>query len=87
MSSLINYYSSINQPPPKFAQISNDIDKVDNFFFVYNLDKCNKEDAMWGNGNKPVPQKCLTRDMLNNGKSCHTIWNNSTKRKLIVKNY
>ena len=87
MSFLTNYYSSINQSPPKFAQISNDIQNNSNSFFVYNLDSCNQEDAMWGNGNKPVPQNCQSKYMLNNGNSCHTIWNNSTKRKLIVKDY
>ena len=39
MSFLTNYYSSINQSPPKFAQISNDIQKTITLEDLTNPDK------------------------------------------------
>ena len=82
-----------------FNQISNDISRIrddndDEFKFEYGYVKCNNEDAIWGNGNKPqIQNNRIDTETYNlpylshECNSCHTIWNNSTSRKLIVKDY
>ena len=46
------------------------------------FDRCTKgsQSAYWGS-NQPVKDNCLNPQ---SGKPCHFIWNNSTKRKVIV---
>ena len=91
--------TTIDSDKSIFYQISNDIKKVvddkdDDFRFLYEYVPCTLEDAMWGNNNGPQPQRIksdnntfnlphLSRDCI----SCHSIWNNSTSRKLIVKDF
>ena len=45
--------------------------------------KCTNESVMWGS-NKPINEKCPTDYVSHKGIPCHSIWNNSTKRKIIV---
>jgi len=91
--------SAINTNNLIFNKISNDINKVvddskDEFKFDYGYVRCNNVDAIWGNGQQPVIQKNrMDKETYNlpylsqNCESCHNIWNNSTSRKLIVKDY
>jgi hypothetical protein len=85
--------------PFMLNKISNDIKKIeddsdDEFKFLYNYAPCNDDDAIWGNNNGPQIQKCRSDPVTYNlpnlhrmGSSCHSIWNNHTSRKLIVKDY
>ena len=42
--------------------------------------QCSNPSAYWGS-NKPVPDNCLKPQ---EGSPCHNLWNNSTRRKVIV---
>ncbi len=43
--------------------------------------KCTAPSAYWGSSNGPVQDQCLTPQK---GQPCHNVWNNNTKRKMIV---
>lgn len=62
---------------PENLQYNKMIDEP-NFF-----KKCTNGSVMWGS-NKPMNEKCPTDYQAHKGVPCHSIWNNSTKRKIIV---
>ena len=45
--------------------------------------QCSIGSVMWGS-NKPIDEKCPTDYIPHKGEPCHSIWNNSTKRKTII---
>lgn len=45
--------------------------------------QCSNGSVMWGS-NKPINEKCPTEYESHKGIPCHSLWNNSTKRKIIV---
>ena len=52
------------------------------FLFEY-FKECNKANIEWGS-NKPIKGEDIDKIQMI-GENCNNIWNNSTKRKIIVK--
>ena len=85
MSLLMEYSKTIN-PDNNFKIKSNVSNKnnIPGFNFKYN-DMCNKQNGnvLFGS-QKPIDEKCPNNTNINQI-PCMNIWNNSTKRKIIVK--
>ena len=45
--------------------------------------ECDNPNVQWGS-TKPITQTCKSKNIQMNGPSCNNIWNNNTKRKIIV---
>lgn len=79
-------YMYINQiQTPINTNINNDIKyarktKNKGFLFDY-FNECNKSDVKWGS-NKPIKEKQINENY--NEELCNNLFNNSTKRKIIV---
>jgi len=84
MTEYINFEDLVS---PKYPNISNQIEyarntKNDGILFDY-IESCKNPNVVWGS-DKPVEEKCLPNHLHMEGESCGNIWNNSTKRKIIV---
>ena len=60
------------------------VEKHEGFNFIID-GKCNNANVVWGS-EKPLKETCLPEHLQMEGKPCMNIWNNSTKRKIIVDN-
>lgn len=58
----------------------NEFDGSNNFGNYFQRCTQTAKSAYWGS-HKPIPDNCMTPQV---GQPCHSIWNNSTKRKTIV---
>ena len=85
--------SNVTLEPPAYASITNKYIlqdnkagcnpfKAHNYFGEY-LNSCNNPSVMWGS-NKPVKEQNPTEYIDHSGTPCHSLWNNSTRRKIIV---
>ena len=50
--------------------------------YYYKNKGCNNLNIYWGS-QLPIKEKCIQHELK--GKPCTNIWNNNTKRKIIVK--
>ena len=87
---LLGKYASSLSTTPTYAKISNEVNinpKSNGIEFNFEtLSGCNKPGVMWGS-EKPTDQVCPPSNLQANGEACNDIWNNSTSRKMLVKDY
>jgi hypothetical protein len=82
-----NYMEIKDLKTPQYIGITNNIEYARNtknkgILFEY-FKQCNNNNVEWGS-NKPI--KGIEPNKIKmSGESCNNIWNNSTKRKIIVK--
>jgi len=88
--SLLGKYASSLSTTPSYAKISNKVNlnpKSDGIEFNFEtFNGCNKPGVMWGS-EKPTEQVCPPSNLQGGGEECNNIWNNSTSRKMLVKDY
>tara|TARA_B110001469_G_C9644723_1_gene325379 strand:+ start:927 stop:1166 length:240 start_codon:yes stop_codon:yes gene_type:complete len=78
MSSLTKYYETLHAGIKNSINISN----VEGFNFEIS-NKCMDGNVVWGS-EKPLKETCKPENLQMQGNVCMNIWNNSTKRKIIV---
>jgi hypothetical protein len=66
--------------------IINDFTIEEHEGFNFKIDgKCQNRNVLWGS-EKPLKETCKPENIQMEGTPCMNIWNNSTKRKIIVDN-
>lgn len=56
--------------------------QANNYFGNY-FQSCQTPSVVWGS-EKPINESCPTEYKDHSGQPCHSLWNNSTKRKIII---